>query len=84
MKIDERGETRVGDAVALEALEPLGGRFVRVSSPQAERPSHTNAAYGAAKAVAEAWTLALAEELGERGGTANIVRVGTPVPPLPL
>jgi NAD(P)-dependent dehydrogenase (short-subunit alcohol dehydrogenase family) len=58
-----------------------GGRFVLVSSPQADRPSHTNAAYGAAKAAAEAWTLALAEELGERGGTANIVRVNAIVTP---
>jgi NAD(P)-dependent dehydrogenase (short-subunit alcohol dehydrogenase family) len=58
-----------------------GGRFVLVSSPQAERPSNTNAAYGAAKAAAEAWTLALSQELGERGGTANIVRVNAIVTP---
>jgi NAD(P)-dependent dehydrogenase (short-subunit alcohol dehydrogenase family) len=65
----------------LPALLESGGRFVLVSSPQAERPSATNAAYGASKAAAEAWTLALADELGERGGTANIVRVNAIVTP---
>ena len=59
----------------LPALSESGGRVVIVSSPQADRPSRTNAAYGTAKAAAEAWTLALADELGEHGGTANIVRV---------
>jgi NAD(P)-dependent dehydrogenase (short-subunit alcohol dehydrogenase family) len=65
----------------LPALLERGGRFVIVSSPQADRPSSTNAAYGSAKAAAEAWTLALADELGERGGTANIVRVNAIVTP---
>jgi NAD(P)-dependent dehydrogenase (short-subunit alcohol dehydrogenase family) len=65
----------------LPRLAEHGGRFVLVSSPQAERPSNTNAAYGAAKAAAEAWTLALAGELGEHGGTANIVRVNAIVTP---
>ena len=37
------------------------GRFVLVSAKQAQRPSNTNAAYAAAKAAAEAWTLALAD-----------------------
>src|ERR1700709_21165 len=36
------------------------GRFVLVSAKQAQSPSNTNAAYAAAKAAAEAWTLALA------------------------
>jgi NAD(P)-dependent dehydrogenase (short-subunit alcohol dehydrogenase family) len=65
----------------LPALLERHGRFVLVSSPQAERPSATNAAYGAAKAAAEAWTLALADELGEHGGAANIVRVNAIVTP---
>jgi NAD(P)-dependent dehydrogenase (short-subunit alcohol dehydrogenase family) len=65
----------------LPALLDSGGRFVIVSAAQAERPSSTNAAYGSAKAAAEAWTLALADELGERGGTANIVRVNAIVTP---
>ena len=37
------------------------GRFVLVSAKQAQRPSNANAAYAAAKAAAEAWTLALAD-----------------------
>ncbi|MBA2516344.1 MAG: SDR family NAD(P)-dependent oxidoreductase [Solirubrobacterales bacterium] len=60
-------------------LEPLkaggSGRLVIVSSPQAQRPGATNAAYGAAKAAAEAWTFALAAELAEHGATANVVAV---------
>jgi NAD(P)-dependent dehydrogenase (short-subunit alcohol dehydrogenase family) len=57
------------------------GRFVLVSSAQAQKPSSTNAAYGAAKAAAEAWTLALADELTESGGTANILVVNAIVTP---
>lgn len=52
-----------------------GGRFVLVSSKQAQAPSNTNAAYAAAKAAAEAWTLALADGFEPGGATANIVVV---------
>lgn len=66
----------------LPALRASGcGRFVVVSSAQAQRPSATNAAYAAAKAAAEAWTLALAADLAEHGGTANIVVVNAIVTP---
>ena len=51
------------------------GRFVLVSAKQAQSPTSTNAAYGAAKAAAEAWTLAYADELTETRGTANILVV---------
>jgi NAD(P)-dependent dehydrogenase (short-subunit alcohol dehydrogenase family) len=51
------------------------GRFVLVSAKQAQRPSNSNAAYAAAKAAAEAWTLALADGLRETSATANIVVV---------
>jgi NAD(P)-dependent dehydrogenase (short-subunit alcohol dehydrogenase family) len=51
------------------------GRFVLVSSKQAQSPSHTNAAYAAAKAAAEAWTLALANGFEPGGATANIIVV---------
>jgi NAD(P)-dependent dehydrogenase (short-subunit alcohol dehydrogenase family) len=51
------------------------GRFVLISSSQAQRPGGTNAAYGAAKAAAESWTLALADDLGHTGATANVVVV---------
>ncbi len=51
------------------------GRFVLVSAKQAQSPSNANAAYAAAKAAAEAWTLALADGFGATGATANIVVV---------
>ena len=57
------------------------GRFVLVSSSQAQAPTHTNAAYAAAKAGAEAWTLALADRFRGSGATANIVVVGAIVTP---
>jgi NAD(P)-dependent dehydrogenase (short-subunit alcohol dehydrogenase family) len=49
------------------------GRFVLVSARQAQAPSNTNAAYAAAKAAAEAWTLAFADGFEPGGATANIV-----------
>ena len=51
------------------------GRFVLVSAKQAQDPSNTNAAYAAAKAAAEAWTLAYADGFEPGGATANIVVV---------
>lgn len=51
------------------------GRFVLVSAKQAQAPSNTNAAYAAAKAAAEAWTLALADGFAGSAATANIVVV---------
>jgi NAD(P)-dependent dehydrogenase (short-subunit alcohol dehydrogenase family) len=59
------------------ALKAAGerARFVLVSAKAAQHPTSTNAAYAAAKAAAEAWTLAFADELSETGGTANIVVV---------
>lgn len=51
------------------------GRFVLVSAKQAQRPSNTNAAYAAAKAAAEAWTLAFADGFEPDRATANIIVV---------
>ena len=51
------------------------GRFVLVSAKQAQSPSNDNAAYAAAKAAAEAWTLALADGFEDTSATANIVVV---------
>jgi NAD(P)-dependent dehydrogenase (short-subunit alcohol dehydrogenase family) len=51
------------------------GRFVLVSAKQAQAPSNASAAYAAAKAAAEAWTLALADGFTGTGATANIVVV---------
>lgn len=65
------------------ALRAAGerGRFAMVSSAQAVRPQGGNAAYGALKAAAEAWTTAFAHELAETGGTANVVAVNALVTP---
>jgi NAD(P)-dependent dehydrogenase (short-subunit alcohol dehydrogenase family) len=49
------------------------GRFALVSAKQAQAPTNTNAAYAAAKAAAEAWTLAFADGFEPGGATANIV-----------
>ncbi len=59
------------------------GRFVLVSSSQAQAPGGTNAAYGATKAAAESWTLALADSFREAGSaaTANIVVINAIVTP---
>jgi NAD(P)-dependent dehydrogenase (short-subunit alcohol dehydrogenase family) len=51
------------------------GRFVLVSAKQAQAPSNSNAAYAAAKAAAEAWTLALADGFAGTAATANIIVV---------
>jgi NAD(P)-dependent dehydrogenase (short-subunit alcohol dehydrogenase family) len=51
------------------------GRFLLVSAKQAQAPSNGNAAYAAAKAAAEAWTLALADGFEPGGATANIIVV---------
>lgn len=59
------------------------GRFVLVSSSQAQAPSGTNAAYAATKAAAEAWTLALADSFREAGSaaTANVLVVNAILTP---
>jgi NADP-dependent 3-hydroxy acid dehydrogenase YdfG len=67
-----------------EALrESAHGRFVLVSSSQAQAPSGTNAAYGAAKAAAESWTLALADQFraDESAATANVLVVNAILTP---
>jgi NAD(P)-dependent dehydrogenase (short-subunit alcohol dehydrogenase family) len=51
------------------------GRFVLVSSKQAQAPSNSNAAYASAKAAAEAWALALADGFEGTTATANIIVV---------
>jgi NADP-dependent 3-hydroxy acid dehydrogenase YdfG len=51
------------------------GRFLIVSSSQAITPSAANASYAAAKAAAETWTLALADDFAGTPATANIIAV---------
>jgi NAD(P)-dependent dehydrogenase (short-subunit alcohol dehydrogenase family) len=61
--------------------ESGNGRFVIVSSSQAQDPDGTNASYAATKAAAEAWTLALADSFKGSGATANIVVVNAILTP---
>jgi NAD(P)-dependent dehydrogenase (short-subunit alcohol dehydrogenase family) len=68
-------------AFAPHLLASGRGRFVIVSSSQAQSPTHPNAAYAAAKAASETWTLALADRFRGSGATANIVVVGAIVTP---
>ena len=62
---------------SLAFAEPLAasgdGRFVLVSATAASAPTAGNAAYGAAKAAAEAWTLALADSFQKDGDRAAAV-----------
>ena len=59
------------------------GRFVLVSSSQAQAPDGTNASYAATKAAAETWTLALADSFreAESAATSNIVVVNAILTP---
>ena len=57
------------------------GRFVLVSSSQAQAPEGTNAAYAAAKAAAESWTLALADSFQGTPATANVIVVNAILTP---
>lgn len=57
------------------------GRFVLVSSAQAQAPEGTNASYAATKAAAETWTLALADSFDGSGATANVVVVNAILTP---
>ena len=68
-------------AFAPHLLASGHGRFVVVSSGQAQAPTSKNAAYAAAKAAQEAWTLALADRFKGTGATANIVVVGSILTP---
>lgn len=47
------------------------GRYLLVSAKGASMPTAGNACYAAAKAAAEAWTLALADAFGKEGGEAG-------------
>ncbi len=57
------------------------GRFVLVSSKQAQSPEATNAAYAATKAAAETWTLALADSFADTAATANIIVINAILTP---
>jgi NADP-dependent 3-hydroxy acid dehydrogenase YdfG len=51
------------------------GRMVLISTVQASAPSASNASYGAAKAAAEAWTLAVADSFRGSDAAAVILQV---------
>ena len=68
-------------AFAAHLMESGHGRFVLISAGQAQAPTHPNAAYAAAKAASETWTLALADRFRGTGATANLVVVGAIVTP---
>ena len=51
------------------------GRFVLVSAAEASRPTAKNASYAAAKAAAEAWTLAVADSFRGSQAAATIIVV---------
>lgn len=57
------------------------GRFALISAKAAAQPTHTNASYAAAKAAAEAWTLALADSFADEPATANVVVINALVTP---
>jgi NAD(P)-dependent dehydrogenase (short-subunit alcohol dehydrogenase family) len=59
------------------------GRFVLVSSAQAQAPDGTNASYAATKAAAESWTLALADQFrkDESAATANVIVINAILTP---
>lgn len=53
------------------------GRYVLVSAAGASKPTAGNAAYAAAKAAAEAWTLALGDAFRKAGGEAGPTAAAT-------
>jgi NAD(P)-dependent dehydrogenase (short-subunit alcohol dehydrogenase family) len=57
------------------------GRFALISAKVAAQPTQSNASYAAAKAAAEAWTLALADSFADEAATANIVVINALVTP---
>ena len=56
-------------------LASPAGRFVLISAAAASRPTADNAAYAAAKAAAEAWTLAVADSFRGSSAAATVVVV---------
>ncbi|WP_168582308.1 SDR family oxidoreductase [Gephyromycinifex aptenodytis] len=58
-----------------DALRDSGGRLAIVSTTQAQQPTAKNASYAAAKAAAEAWTLACAHSFRDTDAAAVIVQI---------
>lgn len=70
-----RTTLHVSRAVTPALLASPAGRFLLVSSPVAQRPTSSNAAYASMKAAAEAMVLALADRFAGSSATANVVVV---------
>ncbi|WP_431041107.1 SDR family NAD(P)-dependent oxidoreductase [Streptomyces sp. P1-3] len=61
-----------------DALQRSGnGRYVLISAAGASQPTAGNAAYAAAKAAAEAWTLALADSFKKLAGESGLSAAAT-------
>ncbi|MCQ4083344.1 SDR family oxidoreductase [Streptomyces sp. RB6PN25] len=58
-------------------LRSAFGRYVLISQSGATKPTAGNAAYAAAKAAAEAWTLALADSFRKAGGETGPTAAAT-------
>lgn len=56
-------------------LAAPAGRFVLISAAAASRPTASNASYAAAKAAAEAWTLAVADSFRGSSAAASVLVV---------
>ncbi len=58
------------------------GRLVLISTVQTSTPSATNAAYAAAKAAAETWTLAVADSFKDSASAAVILQIAALLTPV--
>jgi NADP-dependent 3-hydroxy acid dehydrogenase YdfG len=56
-------------------LAAPAGRFVLISAAEASRPTAKNASYAAAKAAAEAWTLAVGDSFSDSSAAATVLVV---------
>lgn len=72
---------QVTSKVFHDPLAAAGGRLAVVSTPQARTPTATNACYAAAKAAAEAWTLAVADSWAGTDAAAVIFEVNALLTP---
>ena len=76
-----RTTLHVARAFAPALLASPHGRFVSVSSPQAQRPTSSNAAYSAMKAASDAVVLSLADRFAGTAATSNVVVVNAILTP---
>lgn len=75
LEVNLRSAVNATAAFVPQLTEGDYGRIVAVSTPFAQQPGATNAAYAASKAALEALILSVAREGLEHGLTANVVVV---------